>query len=111
MWWSSSVLEEEEVTRAKEPWAFDKKISVTVAVLLVVQIFTSGWYVSSMDARLTGVEKAIVTNHGNDMEVQREYHLFLERVARIEEKVSTALEYIRDLKSKVDRTPAHGGAP
>lgn len=65
----------------QEPWHLDKRVPVVLILAIIGQTFLGGWYVSSIDSRISRLEIEAVKNQSTG-----------ERLARIEEKLTAIID-------------------
>jgi hypothetical protein len=63
------------------PWHLDKRVPVVLILAIIGQTFLGGWYVSSIDSRISRLEIEAVKNQSTG-----------ERLARIEEKLTAIID-------------------
>ena len=85
-------------------WGFDKRIPVAVVVALILQFVGTITYVVNLDNRVAGIEKAIAVSSSKDGETSREARLVLERLVRLEEKLSALFDYVRRIDAPSRRS-------
>lgn len=86
-----------------DPWTLDKKIPVSVILVLVAQTMTFAWWAATIDYKVANSERRIEQLEVSSNLRDRDVSLANERLARIEEQQKAQLEILRRLDEQNTR--------
>lgn len=82
------------------PWVIDRKIPVSVILMLVAQTVAFAWWASALDFQVKNDSRRIEQLESSDMARGRDLSFLNERLARIEEQQKAQLDILKRLDER-----------
>jgi hypothetical protein len=91
----------DETSDTGDKWVFDKKIPISLIVVLALQTGSFVWWAATAESRIVDHERRILVAESYDRESMRSNMDVCQRMARVEEKVNTAIMSINRVESAI----------
>ena len=85
-----------------EGWHLDKKVPITIVVVIVIQLFGGLWFLAKLDGKIEDQAARLAKTEAQISVIDREAREFGNRIARIEEKTSSMLTILQRLERVLD---------
>lgn len=96
----SNITENEKINSSS--WHLDKRIPITLVVMILLQTSGGVWWASKIDLRMAEIEKDSVS-HVTQTECVDKHQILAEQVKRVEALNSTVSKRLENIDRKLDR--------
>lgn len=86
-----------------EPWHLDKRVPLALIVTLLVQTAGIVWWAAGMEHRVSEHQRRIASLEQFDVQSSSEARRVSELLARLDERLTTQTELLREIRERLGR--------
>jgi len=98
----------DETGRNNSSWGFDRRIPLSLLVVLAVQTGSLIWWASNIEFRTSNSERRIEILEQNNSDTSREIRNLSERMIRLDASLSSINDSVKDLNKGLSGIQVYG---